>query len=462
MSLTSEKQILGMLLVNRELMDRVDLDKSFFRTDKQRLIFDEISKGAADAGVVASRIRKRSPKFDDVSTYISDCMEGVPRMTPVGLQQIINDVKKERLRLQIADEVKKKFLDHDKIQKLYAKIAQLDVTDNGTKPESLKALSEKPILPRDHIVKPLIAKDEVAVVSSFPKIGKTILALNIAIKAAKAEPWIAFTSAKKRTTLIFQHELSEAALKERIMTMTSNEKNTGFLELIHHHKERNLLVTKKPGFQRISDMIEEVKPDLVIFDSLIDFHDKKETSSEEMTEVMSAFKHLALNHNVAILIVHHFAKITEGREGGYLARGSSVISAASDANWQLNRLHRERYNFDTDEDYFKTVELSFESRHCEVLQPNTLKMNPQLWFEPSDVRCKTQTDYSMILDIIQKAGGSIPRADLKQKYMKSKRCGSWAFEKSLEEAFQTYPIDESPIKGARGGAKLVFLQKPPG
>jgi len=126
-----ETQILGAFLQDRTLVEKCDISKSFFKTERQKIIFNELQNGAADVTVITQRIKEKFPKFDDVFTYISNCLEGVNRMTPAGLQQMINDVKKGRLNLEIENELKKTIVDHDKIRDLYFKIDNLELSGDG-------------------------------------------------------------------------------------------------------------------------------------------------------------------------------------------------------------------------------------------------------------------------------------------------------------------------------------------
>jgi len=77
-------------------------------------------------------------------------------------------------------------------------------------------------------------------------------------------------------------------------------------------------------------------PNLLILDCLRSLHGGEENSSEEMSEVMTRLRAVA-NKGIAIILLHHENKPIQGSTGGtYVARGSSVISAAVDSHLRLH------------------------------------------------------------------------------------------------------------------------------
>lgn len=86
----------------------------------------------------------------------------------------------------------------------------------------------------------------------------------------------------------------------------------------------------------ISEVADLVGARLIIFDSLRQAQTGKEEDSEQMSEVMSAFKQLAYNTHGAVVVVHHTAKGSGSSwEGG--ARGSTEIVASSDVYVEIRK-----------------------------------------------------------------------------------------------------------------------------
>lgn len=87
----------------------------------------------------------------------------------------------------------------------------------------------------------------------------------------------------------------------------------------------------EPSDERLLAMAKEEKP-LMIFDSLIRFHKRKENSSEEMARTMAHFRAL-VGAGATVVILHHRSDKT----GGEVYRGSSEILAACDVMIAMDR-----------------------------------------------------------------------------------------------------------------------------
>jgi hypothetical protein len=85
-----------------------------------------------------------------------------------------------------------------------------------------------------------------------------------------------------------------------------------------------------PAMERINDLIEEHKPDLVVFDPLVELHNSEENDNGALRAVMAAFRSLAVQHNIAIVLVHHSRKGTSAIAGDAdtLRGASSIVGAA--------------------------------------------------------------------------------------------------------------------------------------
>ena len=84
-----------------------------------------------------------------------------------------------------------------------------------------------------------------------------------------------------------------------------------------------------PNSQIIRDFVRQHRP-LLIWDSLIDFHDGDEQSASETRKFMKHFRALA-NLGATVLILHHTGKTASSQE----YRGSSDIKAAVDMAYCL-------------------------------------------------------------------------------------------------------------------------------
>lgn len=349
MAQSREQQILGALLLDRTLIEKCNISKSFFKTERQRIIFDELLNGAADVTVVTQRIRQHAPKFDEVFTYISSCLEGVHRMTPAGLQQMINDVKKERLKLEIENELRKKVVDHDKLKKFYGEITILENTDQCPEEQTamtIEALSVLQVSEIDWLIKPIVERYGFTLIGAQKGVGKSLLVTQMALYAASGtSPFLTdeLTIPKPLRVFLIQQEISLPGMKDRLFKMRS--------EKIFNLEERLLQMTttgswwnltKQQDYQRLVQLVEKHKPDILILDPLYTFYPKELNTSGDISSMMQILSELKSNFNLGLIVVHHFSNKEDPdspRSSVGRFMGHSMIANSADVTIALDFLH---------------------------------------------------------------------------------------------------------------------------
>ncbi len=91
---------------------------------------------------------------------------------------------------------------------------------------------------------------------------------------------------------------------------------------------------------QIESVIREVKPSLVVVDSLRGSHGKDENDSGDMTEILSFLSRLARDYNIAVLVIHHVRKPGSGEPDVISLnrqRGSSATAYLARTVWALER-----------------------------------------------------------------------------------------------------------------------------
>lgn len=454
----NEKLILGHLLLQPELIKELDLDIDFFERRENKLIFKELRSAGKNTDVALFYEKLQGRVKAD---YISSLMEGIPRSNANNVFYYINIVQAARLKKKVASLIlsgtKTGCLDNEKIRKYYEEIDRLERPSGSSITETLKNLHERDVPARSLLIDPILGRQEICILSGFPKSGKSVLSLNLAIRLAQGRDWLGFNIPAPAKVLILQQEVAVPLFKDRLELMISEEKEFSFLQNISHNKERGLLLDSGAGLNTISRTIEMEKPDLVILDPLIKFHSKQENRSDEMEEIFKAIQSLVDKYLISFFIIHHFAKSQEDKIGGYMQRGSSVISASSDSNWQWNYLSKEGYKL-SDEDFLKAMELSFEFRNTEPICPLILKSNELLWFEEIEPSRKIKAGYRDIYEEVKKAGGSIHRPELEKKFVPEK-CSHRTFIKAVQKAEQQGLIDSTTLERSRGSSRVIFLRE---
>lgn len=459
-----EATILGHLLNQPKLLKNLDLDKNFFPTQIQRLVFKELRSGNVDAAIIINELKKKGIK--DAAIQVSSLMDGIPKSKSENLLLLINKARQQKKKnelFQLIDEQRRiglKTGDFDvteEIRKGFEDLDRLDDNQESLEIETLKGLYLSDIPKRKTLINPIIGEKEIIVLSGLPKSGKSILALNLAFSLAKGKDWLNFSIIKPTRTIIFQQEISRESYKERISIMTPEENDLGFLDNISINKERGLVIDTTQGLMAISKAIESFKPEFVIIDPLASFHTKKENVAEEMGTLFKTFQALVDKFKITIFIIHHFSKINqEERHDVYMSRGSGVISASPDSVWTLKYLPKNKYQMEED-DIIKTIELAFEFRNTNRIKPLILKQNDQLWYEPIEPSLRSKVSPKDIVREIEKAEGEIYQSKLVKIF--EGKASKGTIINAIKEAEELEQIDSSIIEGSRGKAKVLFLRE---
>jgi len=461
-----EKDVVGAFIMNPELHEKLECSKKLFESEYCWLIYKETKKAYKDNREIDTAILSEILDRKVPASYICSVLDGFPKSqaTFEVVDEKIRRLKSKRIAGEVIQEAKKESISilkgmEPSLTKIRERFKELDNLNDDRKLleiETLKSLYSSEIPKREVLANPVIGKKEIIVISGLPKSGKSILSLNLAFCLAKGKDWLNFTINKPIKVLIFQQEISRESYKERISIMHPAEKDLEFLENISINKERGLTIDTNQGLQAISKAIESFRPEFIIIDPLTSFHTKKENVAEEMGALFKTFQSLVDKYETAIFIIHHFSKVDpEERHGIYMARGSGVISAYPDAVWILKYLSRNKFDLEED-DFLRTVELSFELRNANPIRPLILKRNDRLWYELIEVSKKGKLDVDDIIEEIKNAGGTIYQSRLEQKF--KGRASHRTFLKAVQEAEKLEIIDSSIIEGSRGNSKMIFLR----
>lgn len=450
MEKTRPQNVLGALIVEPELRASVDIGRSFFRTERQQAIFDEIEKGAADMTVIIQRVREKYPKFDDVYSYVTECTDGVHRMTPAGLQQLIDDEKKSRVKLKIEGELKEKIVDHEKMKRLYQELERLDSSATGKRPkaETLKEFLSRDIPERKTLIEPILGMQEMTMIHGRPKIGKSLLSLQIARCLVTGESWLGFKVSKLgRPILIIQVEIAEALMQDRVRKIFGDIEESE--SIIIPSQTRNIFLDQKAGRNEAKCLIEDYKPGGVILDPYYKLFTDEEAAFKNPRPFFDFWFEQIEVHNLTLIFIHHDAKFQEGKLGGQKALGSTAINASTDGNWNIERILDAEL---TPEEFSRTARLSFESRNWQNIRPIDIRLGNDLKFEAITIP-KSKANEWDILKLVEEAGGEIEQKEL-IKHFSSTRGFYQAKDKAIERGL----IDEVKLENVRGQPIMLMLK----
>jgi len=444
---SSEQTILGVFITHPDWLEKCDIPKGFFKTDYQQLIFREILAGAKDAGNIVQRIEKRKPgSSGEISSYISECFEGVPRTTFDGVQQMIQDVEKDRLHLQIESEFKEKPIDHEKIKRLYMKIDSL--TDRKKSRAVLFNLDEVAPIPIQWLWYNKIPLGKMSLIVGDPGAGKSLLALYLAAVISRGDDWPDAKNApghEPGSIIILTAEDGIAdTVRVRADEMKADVSRIKILEgvLPADSEELEFLDIRKhlPLIENHVREIGDVR--LIVFDPITAYLGNLEGNKN--VQIRSALGPLAAfseKFNVATIGITHLNK-DQAKKALYRALGSVAFTATARSVWLVQ----------LDEDDPRKERRFFSPLKTNVCRnPTTLAFKidgpiglPKVTFEPNPV---DRTSEELLAD-----------DETKEKYSATEEAKKWipeALKDGRLSSNQLYKeakenmISESSLKRAK-------------
>lgn len=192
----------------------------------------------------------------------------------------------------------------------------------------------------------LLGSQAIMIVGGPPKSYKSFLVNTIVQHLTSATPLfsasrathIYFNIPKPVRVLLLEQEIGGYDLKERLLGMAGqlpDEYGEAMMDnLFIQSCDHNMRLDSIAGRTYLAEMINEVKPQVVIMDPFIEFHDADENSTREMSHMLHNLDWLRERLHFATVIVHHTAKLNDFnslRSGPDLLRGSSVLQGKADS-----------------------------------------------------------------------------------------------------------------------------------
>jgi RecA-family ATPase len=176
-------------------------------------------------------------------------------------------------------------------------------------------------------VDPFLPAGALVLVTAFTGVGKSLFASQLSIAAMSGLPFLGrFGVNRPGSVLYFDEESPRAYLRDRVAKMDFRAEDPLFL---YHFT--GVKLDNDEDFELIRGQVEKHKPVLVVFDTLIRFHNADENSASEMAGVMGRLRALA-NMGPCVMVQIHQSKQGELR---VRSRGSSDIVGACDLELAL-------------------------------------------------------------------------------------------------------------------------------
>ena len=309
--------------------------------------------------------------------------------------------------------------------------------DNATPKHSAGVLSLGQLLqhspaPPPALIEPgLLPASGILFVGGEPKVGKSILAANLALALASGTSRAGFQVPAARRVLICQFELPASQLASRLAPMRSPIGEAADSNLLIDTAAAGHLLSTPRGADHFLRAIRTAKADVVVLDPLYSTHDQDENDTRAMAALCQTLLRLRDASGAALVVIHHIRKSVGRHEIGSAFRGSSALHAVGDSYLLLVRPSPQ----------VPTVELRFQFRYAPAPAPRLLSLNPDtLWFETSPstppsppVRRKVETPD------VQRAltdSGTARFNQLREKIMDQSDCSRRTAQLAIQRACQ--------------------------
>ena len=189
-----------------------------------------------------------------------------------------------------------------------------------------RTLMDRPLEPPNFVVDTLISQG-LHILAGSPKVGKSWLALWLAVTVAKGEPVWNMTT-KQGTTLYLCLEDSVLRIQNRLFEITEDAPDS-----VHFCTECTLI---GQGLEEQVETFLAAHPDtvLIIIDTLQMVRPIHDATYANDYRDLSVLKRLADKHGIAILLIHHLRK-EKAEDVFHRISGTTAISGAVDSSFTL-------------------------------------------------------------------------------------------------------------------------------
>ena len=188
------------------------------------------------------------------------------------------------------------------------------------------------------LVENLWAEQAVGFIGGMPKLGKTWLALELAVAVASGQPCLGrYRVHHKGHVLLYAAEDCACAIKHRVGAIARargiGDINRLAIGLI---TEDSLRLDSDEHQQRLAITIEKLQPRMLVLDPLVRLHRTDENSAADISGLLHYLRQLQRQYSVAVVLVHHVRK-SAAEQPGQALRGSGDLHAFADSCLYLLR-----------------------------------------------------------------------------------------------------------------------------
>jgi len=188
------------------------------------------------------------------------------------------------------------------------------------------------------LVQDLWTDQAVGILGGEPKCCKSFLALDVAVSVASGAACLRqFPVRRRGPVLLFPAEDSLAVVRQRLEGIAAAAQ-VPFASLpVNVITAPSLRLDTATDRKRLAHTVQQQRPVLLILDPLIRLHRVDENDATQIAALLSFLRQLQRQFHLAVLLVHHARKDSNGSRPGQALRGSSELHGWGDSNLYMRR-----------------------------------------------------------------------------------------------------------------------------
>jgi hypothetical protein len=197
------------------------------------------------------------------------------------------------------------------------------------------AMDLKPFIgkPIPYIVKPLIIRGSLTQIQGTQKGGKSAFANYIALCASSGKWPLKHLKAEApmRVVYISWEDVKHMMAQKLALYgagMNFETQDDCLPANLTYFFRPSISIEQLDHLDAMKEMVRELEPDIIIFDTLAHSHGCDENAASQMRLPMANLAALAEDCNIGVVYLHHIAKLSGDRSPQDKSRGSSAIAAA--------------------------------------------------------------------------------------------------------------------------------------
>lgn len=253
------------------------------------------------------------------------------------------------------------------------------------------------------LVENLWSRQAVGVLGGQPKTAKTFLALEIALAVASGTPCLGrFPVPEPGPVLFFAAEDAPRQIHARLRGL-AQARGVDFDTLpVFLILTQQLRLDLDRDLARLTQVVDTLRPRLLILDPFIRVHRLDENSAREISALLADLRALQRRFELAVLLVHHTRK-NNGQVSGQELRGSGDLYAWGDSYLYLRKSHDQ-------------LQLAVEHRAARAPEPVALTLtgdHPHLEVDAAPSTPRAPDLHRQVVDVLSRHHDPLTQAQLR-------------------------------------------------